>query len=110
MREVTLIIIFLATQAFVKVQACPWSAVPSVINKKKQGFTFSSYHQWEKDLRDEVKTELTRPWCEETRLFNHDFIQSLLDYTPHPNLRWHYFVAWMMLGVKQWIEVFDVEC
>ncbi|MDP7024880.1 MAG: asparagine synthase (glutamine-hydrolyzing) [Kiritimatiellia bacterium] len=77
--------------------------------KKKQGFTFSSYHQWEKDLRSVVQQELTPEWCEATGLFNHSFVASLLDYPPHATLRWHYFTAWMMLGVKQWMDVFDVE-
>jgi asparagine synthase (glutamine-hydrolysing) len=77
--------------------------------KKKQGFTFSSYHQWNKDLREVVQRELTPEWCSETELFNYQFVESLLKYPSHPNLRWHYFMAWMMLGVKQWIEVFDVQ-
>lgn len=82
---------------------------PEIQRKKKQGFTFSSYHQWEKDLRDTVKRELTPEWCHDTALFNYDFVSTLLDYPPHPNLRWHYFTAWMMLGVKQWMEIFDVQ-
>lgn len=82
---------------------------PPILRKKKQGFTFSSYHQWTKDLRAMVERELTPGWCAETGLFNERFVRELLDYPPHPNLRWHYFMAWMMLGVKTWMEVFDVE-
>ena len=77
--------------------------------KKKQGFTFSSYHQWEKDLRGVVQRELSPEWCAETGLFNYQFVESLLEYPAHPNLRWHYFMAWMMLGVKEWIDIFDVQ-
>jgi len=80
-----------------------------ILDKKKQGFTFSSYHQWEKDLRIAVNDNLTREWCEDVGLFNHEFVNELANYPPHPNLRWHYFVAWMMLGVKDWIDVFNVE-
>lgn len=80
-----------------------------ILNKTKQGFTFSSYHQWTKDLQDLVKIELTEEWCEDPGLFQYAFIEQLLDYPPHANLRWHYFMAWMMLGVKKWIEVFDVQ-
>lgn len=80
-----------------------------IINKKKQGFTFSSYHQWLKDLRPVVEKELTREWCEATHIFNYRFVKDTLDYKPHSNLRWHYFMVWMMLNVKQWMEVFDVE-
>ena len=81
-----------------------------ILNRKKQGFTFSSYHQWQKDLRGAVEKGLTRAWCEETGLFRYAFVRTVLDATPHPNLRWHYFMVWMMLGVKEWMEVFDVEC
>lgn len=89
---------------------CVGNVLPERIRqKKKQGFTFSSYHQWEKDLRDVVQRELTPEWCRETDLFNYEFLESLLEYPSHPNLRWHYFMAWMMLGVKQWVDLFDVE-
>ena len=80
-----------------------------ILAKKKQGFTFSSYHQWLKDLRDAVERELTREWCGDSGLFNWRFVEEILAYPPHPNLRWHYFMLWMMLGVKEWTEVFGVE-
>jgi len=80
-----------------------------IVRKKKQGFTFSSYHQWLKDLRSAVETELTEEWCRDTGIFNYEFIRRILDASPHPNLRWHYFMVWMMLGVKVWMGVFDVR-
>lgn len=82
---------------------------PAILNKQKQGFTFSSYHQWQKDLKAVVERELTPAWCTETGLFNARFVRDVLDYPPHPNLRWHYFMVWMMLGVKTWLEVFNVD-
>lgn len=80
-----------------------------ILAKKKQGFTFSSYHQWLKDLHGVVERELTREWCEDSGLFNYRFVEEILAYPPHPNLRWHYFMLWMMVGVKEWTEVFGVE-
>jgi len=80
----------------------------AILNKTKQGFTFSSYHQWEKDLREVVQRELTEDWCRGTGLFNYDFVKEVLDYPAHPALRWHYFLAWKMLGTKQWMEIFNV--
>lgn len=80
-----------------------------ILKKKKQGFTFSSYHQWQKDLRSAVEREITPQWCSDAGLFNYSFVKQLLDYPAHANLRWHYFMAWMMLGVKEWMDVFDVE-
>jgi asparagine synthase (glutamine-hydrolysing) len=82
---------------------------PEIVRKRKQGFTFSSYHQWTKDLRGAVERELTPDWCAGAGLFNHGFIRTLLDTPPHPNLRWHYFMAWMMLGTKHWMEIFHVR-
>ena len=82
---------------------------PAILHKKKQGFTFSSSHQWDKDLRAAVKNRLTREWCEDIGLFRYDFVGELLDRPSHPNLRWHYFMAWMMLGVREWLEVFEVR-
>jgi asparagine synthase (glutamine-hydrolysing) len=97
------------TKGLWKESAC--AALPNrILRKKKQGFTFSSYHQWDKDLRTAVDRELIQSgWCRETKLFNPDFPSKLLNYPSHPNLRWHYFMAWMMLGIKIWSETFHVE-
>lgn len=80
-----------------------------ILQKKKQGFTFSSYHQWLKDLRPAVEAELTPDWCNDFGVFQYDFIKTILDTPAHPNLRWHYFMLWMMLGFKTWTETFHVE-
>lgn len=97
------------TKALWKESVC--DALPNqILRKRKQGFTFSSYHQWGKDLREVAQRELiTSGWCRESRLFNPTFVQHVLDYPAHPNLRWHYFMVWMMLGVKIWMEVFNIE-
>ena len=85
-------------------------ALPERIRgKKKQGFTFSSYHQWTKDLRGAVEGELTPAWCRDTGLFQYEFVREVLDAPPHPRCRWHYFMVWMMLGVKQWMDGFGVR-
>lgn len=90
-------------------QAAAKELPTSILKKKKQGFTFSSYHQWGKDLRSAVAAEENREWCEDTGLFNYGFIRDVLEAPPHPHLRWHYFMVWMMLGFKHWQEIFDVE-
>ncbi|MFP6905575.1 MAG: asparagine synthase (glutamine-hydrolyzing) [Verrucomicrobiota bacterium] len=82
---------------------------PEIMNKTKQGFSFNPYEQWRKDLRPLVEKELSREWCEASGLFNYGFIQALLQCPAHPRLRWHYFLVWLMVGVKQWMEVFDVQ-
>jgi asparagine synthase (glutamine-hydrolysing) len=82
----------------------------TILQKKKQGFTFSSYHQWEKDLRSVVQHELLDSgWCEDAGLFRRGFVEEIVAYPAHPNLRWHYFMLWMMVGVKAWMEIFDVR-
>ncbi len=79
-----------------------------ILKKKKHGFTFSSYHQWKKDLKASVIRELSKEWCRETDLFNYEFIAEILNYPAHPNLRWHYFLLWIILGLKEWMKIFRV--
>jgi asparagine synthase (glutamine-hydrolysing) len=81
----------------------------SIVRKKKQGFCFNPHHHWESGLRPAVERELTREWCEDTGIFNYEFIQTILNYPPHGNLRWHYFVLWQMVGLKYWIDQFSVN-
>lgn len=81
----------------------------SIVHKRKQGFSFNPFHQWQKDLRTVVERDLSREWCEDTGLFNYEFIRTVLDYPPHRNLRWHYFLVWLMLGTRYWMENFDVR-
>lgn len=74
--------------------------------KPKWGFTFDSYYQFQKDLRDVAGRELTREFIEEQGIFNYSFIMGILSHPPHRWMRWHYFLIWLILGIKIWEDLF----
>ena len=77
-----------------------------ILKKRKWGFTFNPYHQFGKDLKNAVRERLTRLAVKELGFFNFEFIDKILKHPPHPRLRWHYFVIWVMLGFHQWHDIF----
>ncbi|MFV2080700.1 MAG: asparagine synthase (glutamine-hydrolyzing) [bacterium] len=79
---------------------------PETLAKPKWGFTFDSYFQFQKDLKELAERELTENFIREQGLFNYRFIKSILDHPPHRWMRWHYFLLWLILGVKIWEDLF----
>jgi asparagine synthase (glutamine-hydrolysing) len=77
-----------------------------IIRKKKWGFSFNPYYQFQKDLKTVAERVLTRERVLETGFFNYDFIRQVVEHRPHPRLRWHYFVLWMMVGFHIWHDMF----
>jgi len=77
-----------------------------IIEKKKWGFSFNPYFQFQKDLKTAVEEHLTPREVRDLGLFNFDFIANALKHPPHPRLRWHYFMIWTMLGFHQWYKLF----
>ncbi len=78
----------------------------AILQKRKWGFTFNPYHQFRKDLAGLVKAELTRDVVEHLGVLRWDFVQAVLNHPPSPLLRWHYFMLWLMLGLRFWEEIF----
>lgn len=76
------------------------------LQKKKWGFTFSSYHQFIKDLKTTAERVLTRQRVEEQGLFNYDYLRRIIDHRPSPRMYWHYFFLWNALGVSIWHKMF----
>jgi asparagine synthase (glutamine-hydrolysing) len=76
------------------------------LHKPKWGFTFDAFQQFQKDLRDVARRELTPAFIQEQGIFNFAFIRGILDHPPHRWMRWHYFLLWLILGVKVWEELF----
>lgn len=74
--------------------------------KPKWGFTFDSYYQFQKDLGDLARRELTREFVQEQGIFNYSFIDGILSHPPHRWMRWHYFLLWLILGIKVWEDLF----
>jgi asparagine synthase (glutamine-hydrolysing) len=79
---------------------------PATLNKPKWGFTFDPYYQFQKDLRDLARKELTGEFITRQGIFNFSFVKGILDHPPHRWMRWHYFLLWLILGVKVWEDLF----
>ena len=77
-----------------------------VLSKKKWGFTFDSYYQFSKDLKATAERVLTPSRVKDLGLFNYEFVKAILRYPPHPGLRWHYFMLWLMVGFHIWHDIF----
>ncbi|MDZ7315785.1 MAG: asparagine synthase (glutamine-hydrolyzing) [candidate division KSB1 bacterium] len=77
-----------------------------IIRKKKWGFTFNPYLQFQKDLKSTAEAVLTRAKIERDGIFNYDFIRTVLDAKPHPRLRWHYNLLWVLTGFYIWKQMF----
>jgi asparagine synthase (glutamine-hydrolysing) len=77
-----------------------------VMRKKKWGFAFNPYYEFQKDLKKIAQQLLTQRQVKEVGLFNFSFIEAVLSHPPHPRLRWHYFALWMMVGFHIWHDMF----
>jgi len=77
-----------------------------IIKKKKWGFTFNSYLQFQKDLKPTAEKILTRRRIERDGIFNYDYIRSIIEAPPHPRMRWHYFYLWLLTGLYIWKEMY----
>ncbi len=76
------------------------------LGKAKWGFTFSSYHQFKKDLRATAARILTRERVAEQGLFNYDYLRRIIEHPPNPRMYWHYFFLWNVLGFTIWHQMF----
>lgn len=76
------------------------------LDKKKWGFSFNPYWQFQKDLKFVAERVLTRRRVEERGWFRYEYLRAILDHPPHPRLRWHYFWLWLALGLEIWAQMF----
>ncbi|MBI5509077.1 MAG: asparagine synthase (glutamine-hydrolyzing) [Deltaproteobacteria bacterium] len=79
---------------------------PRTLAKPKWGFTFDSFQQFRKDLLPVARRELTREFVDRQGLFNFGFLDAIMRAPPQRSMRWHYFLLWLILGVKVWEELF----
>lgn len=77
-----------------------------IIQKKKWGFTFNPYYQFNKDLKKHAERILTRKKVESRGWFNYDYIDRIIKHQPNERLRWHYFYLWLALGLEIWAQMF----
>jgi len=76
------------------------------LQKRKWGFTFNPYYQFQKDLKEAAERILTPERVAARGWFNNAFLQRILNHPPHPRLRWHYFILWLALGLEIWAQMF----
>ncbi|HEX7627470.1 MAG TPA: asparagine synthase (glutamine-hydrolyzing) [Candidatus Methanoperedens sp.] len=79
---------------------------PHALAKKKGGFSFNPYYQFQKDLKIVAEKVLTRQCVEDRGVFNYAYLKKIMEYPPHPRLRWHYFFLWLALGMEIWFQMF----
>ena len=77
-----------------------------IISKKKWGFTVNPYLQFKKDLGTVAEKILTKEFVEQQGIFNYEYIRKILDYPPHPKLRWHYNYLWVVMGIAIWEKMY----
>ncbi len=77
-----------------------------IIHKKKWGFTVNPYLQFKKDLKEVAEQILTEKFVREQGIFNYAYIRKILDAPPHPRMRWHYNLLWVMMGYAIWQQMF----
>ncbi len=79
---------------------------PSIVKKKKWGFTVNPYLQFKKDLKTEAEKKLTKDFIERQGIFNYAYLRQIIDHKPTPKMRWHYNYLWLVLGFAYWQELF----
>ncbi len=77
-----------------------------IINKRKLGFSVNPYLQYKKDLKNTIEKILTKDYIRGQDIFNYSYIKSILDYKPHPKLRWHYNFLWILTGIAIWEKMY----
>lgn len=76
------------------------------LRKKKWGFSFNPYYQFQKDLKSVAERILTRQRVEARGWFNYVYLRRILEHPPSPRLRWHYFFLWLAVGLEIWAQMF----
>ena len=77
-----------------------------ILRKKKWGFTFNPYLQYQKDLKQTAQQILTKERIERDGVFNFEFIRKIFETPPHPRMRWHYNFIWVLTGYYIWKSMF----
>ncbi|MBE0582954.1 MAG: asparagine synthase (glutamine-hydrolyzing) [Desulfofustis sp.] len=74
--------------------------------KKKWGFTFDPYYQFQKDLRSTASRILTQKRVNDRGWFNYSYLDRIMKHPPHRKLRWHYFFLWLATGLEIWARMY----
>lgn len=78
-----------------------------ILSRPKSGFQVPIHIFFQRELMPLCDIYLNRKRIVEEGLFNPNFIDEVIGAKPHKNLRWHYFILYLMIGVNIWIDVFQ---
>jgi asparagine synthase (glutamine-hydrolysing) len=80
-----------------------------IMNRPKSGFQVDAVRFFHKHLERLSDTYLSRETVEKYGLFNPCFIDEVRAYKTPANLRWHYFMLYLMLTTHIWVDLFENE-
>lgn len=78
----------------------------NILMRKKSGFQVPIHAVFNEDIRPLADVYLEKKRINNDGLFNYSFIENILNKKPHPRLRWHYFMLYLMIGTNIWIDTF----
>jgi len=93
-------------KSLMKRAAAAWLP-PSILQRPKSGFQVPIHRFFHTHLMPLCAELLCRQRLETDGLFNPDFVEAVLRQRPHPRLRWHYFMLYLMIGVNLWFDIFQ---
>lgn len=77
--------------------------------KKKWGFSYDPVSLFRGELGRMAREILTRERVERFGFVSWEWVSSVLDASPGPRMRWHYFNLWVAMGMTLWHERFFGE-
>ncbi len=86
----------------------PWLPA-EILARPKSGFQVPIHRFFNSHLRPLCARYLSPERLRADGLFNPVFVAEVLAARPHPRLRWHYFLLYLMLGTAIWIDIFEKD-
>ena len=80
-----------------------------ILKRPKSGFQVDAADFFHKNLSELSDVYLSRNKIIEYGLFNPDFVSEVLNYQVGKNVRWHYFMLYMMIMSHIWLEIFEKQ-
>ena len=79
----------------------------TVLNRPKSGFQVDAKEFFNQELQQAARHYLSRELIEKHGLFNPAFVEQIRNGKSMLNLRWHYFMLYLMLTTHIWLELFE---
>ncbi len=79
----------------------------SILNRPKSGFQVDAPRFFNDKLAGLAQIWLNEKKIKETALFNPAFVKYVTSLSERRNVRWHYFMLYLMIGAQIWVEIFE---